>query len=215
MIRFEVLIEMNQWEMAAALAEDALHNKLSKIASSGGAIDPLVPLHAILFRAGKISRPKYEATRAEWLAAHPATTPVEQQIRWLAAYGVPTYSKELAADAVSAAQNVQMPTDLYKSPLGMIWSVLYGKALMLVGKPREALPYLERVNHACLETIMVLWFVQSRALLGMAHETLGNEALACESFAKVLDRWGKAKQSVTAKAVTEHAQKLRCSPTSK
>ncbi len=215
LVHLEILIEMNQWEQAASVAANALQSRPSGPPFANARLDPTLTLNAVLLRTGKISRKQYEATRAQWLAAHEAPTSLEQQFRWLAAYGIPTYTKDLAADAVAEAERIGPPKDLYKSPLGVIWAVCHGKALMTLGKPHEALPFLERATHSCSQTTLMLWFVQSRALLGMAHEVLGNETLACESYAKVLNRWATSKQSVTAKTVTEHAQKLHCSPTSK
>ena len=208
--RIELLLEMNLEEKAVSVAQEALQRN-SPAPSASTLFDPLPSLHAVLLRAGKTSRAQYEAARADWLAKRPPTTTLwEHQLRWLTGYGIPARSKDLAADALAASADLNLPLDLEKQPLAILLAMFLGKSYLLVGKPHEAIPYLERATRMCIETTLALWFVQNLARLGLAYEAIGDESRACQVYGKVLNRWGRSKQSVTAKNVAEHAKKLRC-----
>jgi hypothetical protein len=86
-----------------------------------------------------------------------------------------------------------------------------GRALVLAGRPREALPHLERAVADCRAHYGPFLDTAFHLHLGMAREGLGDKDGACSVYKVVLDRWGEAKpRSVTAEKARAQAKALGC-----
>jgi serine/threonine protein kinase len=87
-----------------------------------------------------------------------------------------------------------------------------GRVLFLTGRGTDARPRLERAVGACSSVLLFPrnW-VHNHLYLGELDEQSGDKPSACAHYAKVLERWGRAKpRSVTADEARAHATKLGC-----
>jgi serine/threonine-protein kinase len=96
-------------------------------------------------------------------------------------------------------------------------SAAVGHVLLLAGRAREALPWLEAAAHACQpmvtesENSYTAWIVPAAYELGLAREAAGDRAGACAAYEQVLDRWGEAvPRSTTADAARRRMRDARC-----
>ena len=88
---------------------------------------------------------------------------------------------------------------------------LAGRALLLGGKPAEALPLLRRATANCFALNWPFQHMHALLDLGRAGEQTGARDEACAAYAGVLAKWGTAKpRSVTADEAREGARRLGC-----
>ena len=172
--------------------------------------DPTVFMHSLRLRAGKISLAEFQKQRAAWIAKEKPVTKIEHALVWLSAYGVPAFSIEFSKEAVENIPDVLLKTNLQEPRLSKPFSGYYGRLLALTGKYADAIPHLENALQACAAGDSTLWTTQNLAFLGYAKEGTGDKPGACQAYERVLSRWGKAKNSVTAKDVMKRAKKLGC-----
>lgn len=111
--------------------------------------------------------------------------------------------RALAAWDPSTGLPTYLPTSAGQATIGV--------ALLLGGRSSEALPWLERATRNC--NALDLALVQTRAFhhFGVALEQRQEKAKACEAFARVLDRWERAKpRSITAEVSRARFSALEC-----
>lgn len=173
-------------------------------------LDPTVFMHSLHMRAGTSSPTEYRQLRAAWLDKQTAVAPLDRALIWLAAYAIPTYSVESAREALAHAPEnwTQIPMDgaKYTKPL----LSFRGRTLALAGEYAQAIPILENALNICTSADPLPWYMPQVALLGRAREATGDKPGACQAYMRVLERWGKSKQSDTVKDVVKRAKKLRC-----
>jgi hypothetical protein len=86
-----------------------------------------------------------------------------------------------------------------------------GKVYALAGRPREALPHLERAVADCGAYYNPQGDTQSHLYLGMAREALRDKEGACSAYKVVQGRWGNARpRSVTADEARARSKALGC-----
>jgi serine/threonine-protein kinase len=158
-----------------------------------------------------ISREEYVAQRSAWIRAWEARLPPEMRgfVRFRA-YAETAWTADGAVEAVQAMSELE-PMIFYG-----LWAAaenegVVGAMYALAGRPREALPHLERAVAACDAYYKPLQDTYTHFFLGMAREGVGDKKGACAAYKVVLDRWGDAKpRSVTADDARAKAKALGC-----
>jgi serine/threonine-protein kinase len=110
-----------------------------------------------------------------------------------------------------------MPPELMEPPPGRadltmmhgLPSAVVGKALVLGGRPVEAMIHLQRAASKCDTLEAPLSQTQAHLWLGLALEATGKRRDACNAYELVLHRWGKT-PSVSAKRADERRHALSC-----
>jgi len=85
-----------------------------------------------------------------------------------------------------------------------------GRLLERAGRPEDALVYLRAAAADCGPLDDAFSAVRAHAWLAQFYETRGDRAAACTEYAKVLERWGGAKKSVTADQARTRRKALGC-----
>lgn len=210
-MRGDLLSEMDKKQDAARIAEEFLTSRpLRGKSTSKRQVDVTVLMHAFRMRAGKITDPEYRRLRTEWLDAQPRTTDFERARTWLAAYAVPADSVEFAREALEAMPRPLETTSLDEGRYSKPFTTFQARVFALAEKYPEALPVLEEAGRICTTDDTSLWQTQNYAFLGITREAMGDKPGACRAYQLVLSRWGKSKESRTAKDVRNRAKKLGC-----
>lgn len=214
MIRSALYLEMGRLKQAAAVADEffvaqAFHPNTSKKIQ----INPTMLMHSIRLQAGKINAGEYRKLRTEWIEKQPRGTDFDRAIVWLAGYATPATTVELANEALQNIPPEMREKTQDNGRFSKPFVSFRGRALILAGQHAEAIPYLETATCLCTTDEISLSLTQTTALLGMAREATGDKPGACEAYQRVLSRWGKSKQSVTAKDAGKRAKKLGCEST--
>jgi serine/threonine-protein kinase len=159
--------------------------------------------------AGGISDAEFRATRETW------SKEVSEQLPpnlandvWFKFWAEPAASAQDAKEALDALPRYS-PLPAYE---GIIYNErVMGQVLLLAGHVDEAIPHLQRAQHACFTPDYVPSHQLSAELLGEALESKGDKDGACAAYAEVLVRWGSAKpRSVTADKARAHTKALGC-----
>lgn len=209
--RAAIHLEAGRLAEAAKVADEYLVERaLRPGAQNMMQVNFVVTMHAIRFRAGKSSRQEYEKARAAWLETETVTGAFARTKRWLAAYGVPALTKELANDAIEHLAEATDYVDSEDPNVRKTFDSIRGRVYFVAGRYAEAIPYLEKVSRTCMNNEGALWHAQDLASLGIAYEATGDKPAACKRYAQVLSLWGKSKESRTAKEVGKRAKKLGC-----
>lgn len=210
-MRSGLFSETGKQDAAARVAEEYLvSNSLRGKSSSKFQIDVTVLMHAFRMRAGKITEQDYRRLRTDWFDGQPRDTDFGRARAWLSAYAVPTDSLESAREAVETMPQPLAAAFLDGGRYSKPFATFQGRVLALAGKYDDAIPVLENAARICTSDDMSLWSTQTYAFLGNAYEATGDKPAACKSYAQVLARWGKSKESQTAKDVSKRAKKLGC-----
>jgi hypothetical protein len=209
--RIDLRQQVGDFRGAGAIADDFfVKNAIKPLQSASDILDPTIIMNATKLQAGTMSKRDYDSALTAWLASHPANTPSQRTTQWLAAYGLPAFSKELADTALAEFARLPGSPLAASGQFAVPMLTTLGKVHVLAGKHAEAIPFLEKVTLNCLQHEPWLWHAQSMARLGIAREATGDNPGACKAYQWVLARWGKSKESVTAKDVTKRAKALGC-----
>lgn len=172
--------------------------------------DATMRLLSVRLRAGAVTREEYVAMRTAWLPQWTERLPGSSRFAaWLYGYAYPAETADEAKEALRALPDFSTSAPLVGIPLA---DALMGKVYLLADRPEEALPYLKRAVARCDALGNPIQHTLSAYRLGKAHEARGEKEAACSAYGIVLDRWSRAKASVTARAAGERAKALGCSP---
>jgi serine/threonine-protein kinase len=157
-------------------------------------------------RGGRITSDEYAARRAQWLERKGPVARGDAQGRsglWALAYALQAETEDEAREAMAALPDSGLRIALSDEYM----SEATGRVLVLTGKPREAIPYLEAEATCTID----FFGVRANYWLGRAREALGEKERACAAYGAVLAYWGDAKpRSVTADAARGRAKGLGC-----
>jgi serine/threonine-protein kinase len=166
--------------------------------------------------AGDLDARAYRAARD---AAEPPVVPfqwadtyLDRPARaWLSLFVMPAASPEDAAEALHAQpEGMAIPTGASSLPL---IDEAIGRALLLAGRPGDALPRLRAAARTCTALSQPFIHTSASYMLGRALEASGDKPAACDAYAVVLRRWGSAKpRSMTAQHARARADALGCKP---
>lgn len=206
--------EMGDQAGAVTLASEVLLHKknlpgLGDVHVEGIADDPTMAFHEVLFAAGSIDATDFEKRRQSWMTTWRSrgATRSDRDL-WTRAYAGPARSPEAANDALKILEPLGPPLRFFVDHLLVVDTA---RVYLLAGRTKEAVHLLTEASSSCLGPLEPLRFVQAHALLGQAHDTLGNHDAACDAYGIVLQRWGASRPgSVTAKQTRERWKKLGC-----
>jgi len=162
----------------------------------------------------RIAGEPLDPRRREWVAEQLRLSP-RSPLTWALAWALPVTNKEEANEALralAADEGLALPRG-GESMAGLIVELdgAAGHVLLLAGKPKEALPHLERTTNDCFILASPLEHVHAPLDLGAAREQTLDVAGACEAYGKIVARWGHATpRSVTAEAAREAMTRLGC-----
>jgi serine/threonine-protein kinase len=162
--------------------------------------------------------PDFETKRGAWIDKRLAAG-APRGLVWDYAYAAPALSRAEADAALAALGELGPPTSmitpaLYSPALGLgLPDADIGRVQLLAGKVDDAVLSLKRAVASCTAFMAPVAHTRAMLDLGRALEQKGDTRGACEAYAKVLARWGRAKpKSVTADAARERARALGCPP---
>jgi len=164
---------------------------------------------AALRAVGAMTKSAYDAeiarTAARWLAR---VTPSTKNFVWIYAYANPADTAEDAAAALAAEASFQ-PVPRFK-PLSLADEAI-GRAYRFGGRTDDAIVALGRAASSCFPLDHPIEHTRAHFELGMAREAKGDLAGACDAYAVVAKRWGKAKpRSVTFGKARARMAALNC-----
>ena len=213
LVRAAAFTEMGKYDEAARVADEYFSKVVTRAALRGpGMNNPAVAMHAAKLRVGKESRAEYEAARAAWLSRQGLTNPAQKRRVFMLAYALPAHSRAMAEEALEKAAELPPLGKGAVSDMQFGLSAQLGRLLLLVGKPKDALPHLEQGASGCYPFNESLAYIRALANLGRAREETGDAKGACDAYRHVLSYWGGAKESATAKDVARRAKALSCEP---
>jgi serine/threonine-protein kinase len=215
LLRVEVALEAGDVARAQKLAADFVARRdtwtQSMYPHGSGAVDLTLWLARVANdRAGAV-----DALRPAWL---------EEQLRdgvvpglvWSYGWAAPARTREDALAALDAREHdarMQPPLigiSLAVTPGGLP-DAYAGRALLLAGRPADALLPLRRASSACGAGFVFVEGVHASVDLGQALEQTGDAKGACGAYASVLAKWGRATpRSVSADAARAALKRLRC-----
>jgi serine/threonine-protein kinase len=207
-----VLEETGRLKEAGKVAQATLQglDVWAKPVDTSVLFDKTVLLLDVSRRAGLLSQGEFEGKREVWLRGvekqYPATSPGTP---WFVAFAAVASTPEEARAALE-----QMPDPRVVAPfvwgMGSGWGAVMGRLYWLAGRPAEARPFLEEVANDCGTLLFPVRNTLASYQLGEVLSALGDKAGACGAYQVVVDRWGAAKESVTAKAAAARVKALGC-----
>jgi eukaryotic-like serine/threonine-protein kinase len=177
--------------------------------------DPLPRMLARAHLAGVLSDTDYSAQREAWIASWRARLDDEAwataaSVIWAQAFEHPANEAEAKAAVERLRAFGGNPPPIASR---RFWADdgPIGELFLLGGRPDDA---LARLRPAAARCALAMEPVQASLRLGEALEQMGDTKGACDAYARVTERWGRAKpRSVSADEARAHAQKLACNPT--
>jgi hypothetical protein len=208
----ELLIEIGRPDEALALAKDFVERRAALqpplyLDDSATMSDPVPRFLGMLHESGRMSDVAFERAQAQWIAEHVSVRGAYRYAVWVAGPASAAQSRDRAKAAIDAEAEYGPPFAFwsYVAPMAYV-----GRVHLLAGDARGALPSLEQLVLACdvladptLRTRALLW-------LGDARAATGDGAGACEAYARILGRWGRAPKSVTADAARVRMRAAKC-----
>jgi serine/threonine-protein kinase len=213
----EALLEAGELDRAGKAAAEFLKRKealWSKL--SPDSLDP--PVHLFEPRLIRVSRMAGRMTEDEWRAAQGAWMVkvqkaglVRDSMIWTMGIAMPVETQAAAEQALAS-----MPASLL-SEAGPLQAAVrlsgahIGRALLLAGRPSDALPFLRVATASCYALDDPFLHTHAHLWLGQALEQVADPKGACAAYQVVVNRWGKAApRSVTAEAAQKRLSGLAC-----
>jgi len=166
-----------------------------------------------LYRGGAMTRATFGMTRADWISherIRPTTAPrlgISPGRPWITAYASAALTREDALRAIEVLPEYRpLPPERVR---GVADDEPIGATFLLAGDVEGALPYLRRAASSCEAVYSPFEHTWANLELGSALEA-SDVAGACAAYKVVLDRWGAAPQSRSAKRARERWRRLRC-----
>jgi tetratricopeptide (TPR) repeat protein len=212
----QIETELGHDERAASIAKSFLDRKdvwqLNPIANDYALANDLTPLLLSVTRhAGTMSAADYDTAMTAWRKKWDAALHGDwRPYLWTYGYADAAETPEEGKAAVDALASFgAIPPFLIDGdlPEGGV-----GRALLLGGRPSEAVAHLKRAAGSCNTVTHPIAWVRAHASLGDALATTGDTAGACAAYAFVLARWGTAPRSVTASHARDRMRVLGCKP---
>jgi len=199
--------EMGKTKEAAVLAARYLDARASW--QSAGAWSPLPQMLEAAEHGGLRTPREREQAMAGWLELWKNEDLATQPQSWILGYAIPATSPPDGEAALRLAPR-PLPrahaNQFHHEGLGAV-----GKALLLGGRPAEAVPELRAATASCSALQAPLEHTRAYLFLGEALERTGDTPGACRAYGAVLQRWGAAvPRSVTADAARARRKALAC-----
>jgi serine/threonine-protein kinase len=159
-------------------------------------------------RAGLIDASAFDAQRAAWLSEWDRKLEGGYRgILWLHAYADIVETPSEAKEALALLPKYPQLTSYRPMTLA---DAHMGRTSFLAGRTAEAEPLLAKGAANCRVFDEPMEHTRTHWFLGQAREGLGDRAGACAAYHVVLDRWGRAKKSLTAERARARSRALGC-----
>jgi eukaryotic-like serine/threonine-protein kinase len=173
--------------------------------------DPTVTFLDAERRAKLIDEAAYISARDAWYRDALAAPQVDRNELWLMAEATPAHTAESARHALESSPPRKALAHYALTQAPMV-DALLGNLYVLAGRSEDAIPHLDRVARSCTALDEPIRHTVATYQLGLAFEALHEKPRACESYNTVIQRWGRASRSETAKSAVKHAKALGCKP---
>jgi len=210
--KVEMLLESGDTRQAGDLALAYVKQAAALPRFERPETDPLPRMLARAHLAGVLSDADYSAQREAWIASWRARLDDEAwataaSVIWAQAFERPANEAEAKAAVERLRAFGGNPPPIASR---RFWADdgPIGELFLLGGRIDDALAHLRPAAARCA---LGMEPVQASLRLGEALEQTGDTKGACDAYARVMERWGRAKpRSVTAEEARTHAQKLAC-----
>ena len=153
----------------------------------------------------------FTAARDAWAAATEDAGILHKEVLWADGFAMPVETAAEAGTALASMPPRLLASEGYLHAPAEISGAFVGHALLLAGRVDEAVAFLRVATRSCFALDDP--FVHTRAFLwlGEALEQQKDKDGACAAYARVEDRWGKARpRSMTAAEAQRRALALKC-----
>ncbi len=161
---------------------------------------------SLLYRSDALTAAAFRQERDAWVASERGT--IAPLMIWHYGFADPIRTADDAREAITS------PAIAAGIPLSHGYRVDFdtaaGHAYLLAGRPRDALPFLEKATRSCHALFLPFDHTRAYLYLGKAHEALGEVAAACSAYSTVLSRWGAMPNAVTTLAAHDSFSHLHC-----
>ncbi len=209
-LRIRLATEVGDTRGARAAARE-LSDRIDLLGRGSNLTGGLGPYFWILDEAGA----PIEARRRAWLDPYLRSN-ATGALAWVEGWALPTQTPQQAADALAALtidRRLGLPMGGERAGASLLVDAdaAAGHVFVLAERPADAVPFLRRAAANCYLLDDPFTHLRAQLDLGLALEKTGDRAGACEAFAAVLSRWGRAKpRSVTAEEARAHGRSLGC-----
>ena len=173
------------------------------------AFDVVPMMSKALERAGKMSHADFERRRDDWVAGW-RTRIGSQLVGYLWMYG---YAQTVTTPD-EAAQALAVLPEFVPLPEYRLWWIVdagMGRTYLLGGRPKDAIPLLQRASSRCDPPEDPFVYVYAALWLGEALEAVKRNDEACTAYGKVIQRWsGFGARSVSLRKARARTAALGC-----
>ncbi len=177
-------------------------------------MDPDIDFYEPMYRARSIDRAKFDAFRRAWIqkeldtlrGTEVATQTARMPWLWVKAWAQAAETEDEAKEALALVSSFGQMIPEEQSPTRLNFTI--GRVLALAGRSDEAISRLLHMTRACTELTEPQAWIRAHYYLGMAYEAKHDVPKARDAYGLVVERWGNAKTSVTAKAARDRMMKL-------
>jgi tetratricopeptide (TPR) repeat protein len=177
-------------------------------------MDPDIDFYEPMYRAKAIDRAKFDSLRRAWIqkeldalrGTEVATQTARMPWLWVKAWAQSAETEDEAKEALALVSSFGQMIPEEQSPTRLNFTI--GRVLALAGRSDEAISRLLHMTRACTELNEPQAWIRAHYYLGVAYESKHDIPKAREAYGLVVERWGSAKTSVTAKAAKERLLKL-------
>jgi tetratricopeptide (TPR) repeat protein len=214
-VMLDTLLETGDLGAALQLGDDYEHR--SRAWTADRPLGMRMRIAYLRHHAGRLDERGFERARQE-LVDEAVRLGIKPGEAWRATYARDAETADDARAALAALPEGPLET---AAGHGLVCEAL-GHALLLAGRPGDALPWLRQAASSCAamvapvnfdlaEGLNTVHYVRAHLWLGEALEQTGDGAGACAAYAEVVTRWGRPRPgSVTVDETRTRMKKLGC-----
>ncbi len=209
-LRIAIMRELGHPKDAAKVAETYVAKKAVWIGSTS-AMDAEIPMLRVMEHGGLLTHQELTRRRDEWYRR--ATTDEASRVPtlvWALAFANWIETPAEAKEAIAAIPNEVVVSEGVKVGKESFVSAELGNLLLLAGRAQDALLQLEGATNACNWLHWPVEHTQALLHLGQAREAVGDVEHACQSYQRVVARWGTAAKSATRDLAKARLKALSC-----
>jgi len=217
-ILVEARLETGRDAEAADLAQGVLRRKVAwtdsplsgdRYETGAAYFEPI--LLGVAVEGGRLSPDAWRASARAWEQRTQDMNALEKWVlHWGSAVGAHIDAAEAIKNPPPETEDALLPTAISSYP-GLL-EAYEGRLRLLSGDAARALPLLQTATRSCQGIDQAFLNTRAHLWLGLAYEKLAWRREACDAYAVVARRWGKAAPgSVTAAEALKRSRALGCS----